>query len=79
MASEKLPPLADFCKQLSREYERLRFILKVLESYTSSVENFGHPEENRFLLYLIEHLDLLSFIALQLKGKVQSRLWELES
>ena len=79
MAEEKLPALADFCKNLYRDYEQLRFILKVQESYTSSVANFGHPEEHRFLLYIIELLDLLIFRAQQLKGKVESRLRELES
>jgi hypothetical protein len=79
MAIEKLPALADFCKQLSREYEQLSFILKVQESYTSSVENFGHPSESRFLLYLIEHLDLLIFKTQQLKDKVENRLRDYES
>jgi hypothetical protein len=79
MASEKLPALADFCKQLSREYQQLRLILQVQESFTSSVASYGYEDENRFLLYIIEHLDLLSFKAQQLKGKVQNRLWEYES
>jgi len=79
MASEKLPALADFCKQLSREYEQLRFILQVQQSFTSSVANYGHQSESRFLLYLIEHLDLLIFKTQQLKDKVESRLREHES
>jgi hypothetical protein len=79
MASEKLPALADFCKQLSQDYEQLRFILQVQKSFTSSVANYGYEDENRFLLYIIEHLDLLIFKTQQLKDKVESRLREYES
>ena len=79
MALGKLPASADFFKQLSREYQQLRLILQVQESFTSSVASYGYEDEGRFLLYIIEHLDLLSFKAQQVKGKVENRLWERES
>ena len=74
MAHAKIPASADFFKQLSQEYEQLRFILYVQESFTFGAAIHGYEPESQLLLYLIEQLDVLISQTQKLKDKVEKRL-----
>ena len=76
MALDKLPASAEFFKQLSQDYEQLRFLLHVQETFTFSAAIHGYEPESQLLLYLVEQLGILMSQTQKLKDKVEKRLRE---
>ena len=79
MASDKLSASADFFKQLSHEYQQLRFIIQVQENFAFSALIHGYELESRYLQYIIEQLEVLILKTQQLRTEVEKYLQAQES
>ena len=79
MALGKLPASADFFKQLSREYQQLKFIIHVQENFAFSALIHGYECESHYLLYIIEQLEVLILKTQQLKDEIEKYLQVQES
>jgi len=75
MALSKLPASAEFFKQLSFEYQQLKFIIQVQENFVLGALIRGSELDERYLLYIIEQLGMLIFKTQQLKEKVEKHLY----
>lgn len=75
MAISKLTASAEFFKQLSFEYEQLKFIIQVQENFALGSLIHEHELETQYLLYIIEQLGVLIFKTQQLKEKVEKQLY----
>lgn len=74
MAIDKLPASAEFFKQLSHDYQQLRFIIQVQENFALGALIHGFELENHYLLYILEQLGLLMSKIQQLRGEVEKQL-----
>lgn len=79
MAKPNLPASADFFKQLSKDYEQLRFMLRVQEAFTICAAIQDYDVEKQVLPYLIEQLEIFTFKIQQVKDKIERRMQESES
>ena len=75
MATPKLPASAEFFKQLSFEYQQLKFIVQVQENFVLGSLIHGRELETQYLLYIIEQLGVLILKTQQLKDKVEKQLY----
>lgn len=75
MALDKLPASAQFFKQLSLEYQQLKFNIQVQENFVLGSLIRGSELEERYLLYIIEQLGVLILKTQQVKDKVEKRLY----
>lgn len=76
MALGKLPASADFFKQLSLEYQQLKFIIQVQENFALGSLIHGRELERQYLLYIVEQLGVLILKTQQLRDKVEKLLDE---
>lgn len=76
MALSKLPASADFFKQLSCEYQQLKFIIQVQENFALGSLIYGRELERQYLLYIVEQLGVLILKTQQLRDKVEKLLDE---
>jgi len=74
MAKPNVPASADFFKQLSQNYEQLRFLLHVQETFAFGAAIHGYEPESQLLLYLIEQLGILISQTQKVMDKVEKRL-----
>ena len=75
MALSKLPASAEFFKQLSFEYQQLKFIIQVQENFALGSLIYGRELETQYLLYIIEQLGVLILKTQQLKDRVEKHLY----
>ncbi len=74
MGEPRLPASAEFFKQLSLEYQQLKFIIHVQENSVVGALIHGCELERQYLLYIIEQLEVLILKTQQLKDKIEKRL-----
>lgn len=79
MAIDKLPASAEFFKQLSHEYQQLRFIIQVQENFAVGALLHGFKLESHYLLSILEQLDILISKAQQLRDEVEKQVWTSKS
>ncbi len=78
MAKPRLSVSAEFFKQLSLEYQQLKFIIRVQENFAVGALIHGYELERQYLLYIIEQLEVLILKTQQLKDKIEKRLGRIE-
>ena len=78
MAFDKLTASAAFFKNLSLEYQQLKFILQVQENFAFGALIRECELEDRYLLYIIEQLEVLIIKTQYLKDKVEKRLHRMD-
>lgn len=74
MAIDKLPASAEFFKQLSLEFQQLKFIVQVLENYAFQAVVRKYECEASYLLHVLEQLGVLALKIQQLKDEVENCL-----
>jgi len=76
MAISTLTASAAFFNQLSLEYQQLKFIIQVQENFVLGALIRGSELDERYLLYIVEQLEVLILKTQQLKDRVEKRLYE---
>jgi len=74
MANIKLPASAEFFKQLSIEYQQLKIVIQLIETFAFRATVRGHELGDSRLLLILEQLEVLVLKAQQLIYDLEKRL-----